>query len=142
MIEIIKIPKEKVVDVWLDIRENLEKPLLRSTSIERFPLDTILLSLLKGEREAWMIWDKEQNKMLASFVLEIGHYPTGKSLILFLLGGEGFPLWVKLGSEFLFEYAQEIGAKWIDTYSRRGFFKNSVFSDFFTEETTHYCHKP
>jgi hypothetical protein len=141
MIEIIKIPKENVVDVWLDIRENLEKPLLRSTSSERFPLDTVLLSLINGEREAWVILDKEQNKMLASFVLEIGYFPTGKSLLLFLLGGEGFPLWVKAGNEFLLEYAKEIGARWIDTYARRGFFKNTVFSDFFNEETTHYCHK-
>lgn len=135
--KIIQIQKEDVVSVWHEIRENLEKPLLRSSSIERFPLDIVLCSLVSGDRQAWAIFDEKNNKTLAAFVTEKNIYPTGMAINLFLLGGENLEAWRESLTICLFNYAKESGAKWLDTYCRRGF--SSILSDLnFKEETTHF----
>jgi len=135
--QIHKIPKENIIDSWCDIRGNLIKPMIKSTTIDRFPLDFLLLSLIKGEKQAWVIWDETQNKMLAAFVTEIYQYPTGLAVNLFLLGGEDLDLWRELLAECLLKYTQEIGAKWLDTYCRRGFYKTLLGFNA-NEESTHY----
>ncbi|MGB4499633.1 MAG: hypothetical protein WBI40_13175 [Methylococcaceae bacterium] len=137
MIQVIKIPKEGVIDIWAEMRDSLLKPMVKCTTIDRFPLDFLLLSLIKGEKQAWIIWDGEQEIILASLVTEINHYPTGLAINLFLLGGESMDLWHEQLTHCLFNYAQEIGAKWLDTYSRRGFWKTLENLNF-NEESTHY----
>ena len=137
MIQINKIPKEMIISAWGDIRELLIKPMIKCTTIDRFPLDYLLLSLIKGEKQAWFIFDDEQNKIIAAFVTENIQYPTGLAINLFLLGGEGLENWRDELTYTMFNYAQEIGAKWLDTYSRRGFWE-TLKPLGFVEESTHY----
>lgn len=135
---IYKIDKSEVANIWLAIRENIMKPLVRGSTIERFPVDVILLSLIDGTRQAWMIFDEVKGEMAAVFITEIHTYPTGAAVNLFLLGGENMAGWHKELKACLFDYASEVGAKWLDTYSRRGFWKAVLSNLAFKEESTHY----
>ena len=135
--KIIKIQKEDIASVWYEIRELLKKPMIRSSTIERFPLDVLLSSLVSGEKQAWAIFDEKNNKTIVAFVTEKVNYPTGMAINLFLLGGENIEAWRESLTICLFNYAKESGAKWLDTYCRRGFSK--ILSDLnFTEESTHF----
>ena len=135
--QIRKISKEMIPSAWGDIRELLIKPMIKCTTIDRFPLDYLLLSLITGEKQAWFIFNEEKNKIVASFVTEIVQYPMGLAINLFLLGGEGLGDWRDELTSAMFNYAQEIGAKWLDTYSRRGFWE-TLQPLGFVEESTHY----
>jgi hypothetical protein len=138
MIVIVPIEKEKIPSLWYEMRDYLLKPMIQCTTIDRFPLDDILLSLITGARQSWVIFNAESDKIEAYFVTEITNYPNGSAVNLFLLGGENLDLWRDSLTDCLFDYAKAVGAKWLDTHSRRGFWKKALKNLDFKEESTHY----
>ena len=116
--EILKIPKEQVIDSWLHVRSFLSSALNKYGVNERFPLDCILLDLLTGHSQLWVIL--ECNELKSAIVTEVEHYPLGDALIIFLMGGESMQDWGDLLHHAMVMHAKEINAKWIDTGSRRG----------------------
>ncbi len=118
MIEIHKVNKDNVTDCWPHMRGFLDSALNKFGVGERFPLDCVLADLVSGHSQGWLV--VEDSKLVSAVVTEIEEYPNGKALIIFLMGGESMDDWGDLLHDAMVKYAQEIGAKWIDTGSRRG----------------------
>lgn len=106
------------MDSWPHVRGFLSAALNKYGVNERFPLDCVLLDLALEKSQLWVIIDN--NIVKSAIVTEIEHYPLGDALILFLMGGESMEEWGDLLHDAMVKYAKEIGAKWIDTGSRRG----------------------
>ena len=116
--EIYKVPKENIYQMWPYMRPYLDAALRKYGVNERFPLDHVLLDLCFGVSQGWAIVDN--NKVVSATVTEIEHYPLGDQIIIFLTGGECMDEWGDLLHNAMVNYAKEVGAKWIDTGSRRG----------------------
>lgn len=117
-IQIYKVDKEQVTEWWLHVRPFLESALCKFGVNERFPLDCVLRDLVNGRSQLWTIASNDQ--ITSAVVTEVEHYPLGDALIIFLMGGESMQDWGDLLHDAMVKYADEIGAKWIDTGSRRG----------------------
>lgn len=117
---IYKIEKENIPIVWGEIRDYLEGALKKYEWQERFPIDYVLLTLLSGERQGWVIYDELTDKIVGAVVTEKIDYPLGRAVNGFLLGGENMDDWANLIDEAMVIYCQEVGARWFDTGSRRG----------------------
>lgn len=120
MIQILKIPKEEVGTYWSEMRDFLDSALKKHNWHHRFPLDFLTLKLFYGEYQSFLIYDSENGQVLGALVTENVVYPLGKAINIFLLGGKDMEKWVNQLDDALVFYAKEIGAKWIDTASRRG----------------------
>ena len=116
--EIYKISIDQVPMYWPHVRKYLDAALKKYGVNERFPIDYVLLDLVLGKSQGWIIVDDDQIK--SAIVTEIEHYPLGDQLIIFLVGGESMEDWGDMLHNAMVEYAKEVGAKWIDTGSRRG----------------------
>lgn len=117
-IAIHKLDASIVLNNWPLIRPFLLSALTKFDTDKKYPIDFVLLDLVRGDSQAWAII--KDGKIISASVTSINHLPEGKSLFLFLTGGEGMHEWgTKLHDAFV-AYAKENGAKWIDTCSRRG----------------------
>jgi hypothetical protein len=120
MISIVKVDKEDVGAYWFFMRDFLNDALKKYKWDDRFPLDMLPLKLVYGEYQAFLILERDTQEIFGALVTETISYPLGNALNLFLLGGKEMELWVNDLDDALVLYAKEIGAKWIDTGSRRG----------------------
>lgn len=81
-------------------------------------MDFVLRDLIDGNSQLWTI--VSDDRVVSAVVTEVEHYPLGDALIIFLMGGESMEDWGDLLHNAMVKYAEDIGAKWIDTGSRRG----------------------
>lgn len=116
--DIYKISQDQITATWLHVRPFLDAALNKYGVNERFPLDCVLMDLVDGKSQLWVIVDNE--KIVSATVTEVERYPLGDQLIIFLMGGESMEDWGDMLHNAMVKYAKEIGAKWIDTGSRRG----------------------
>ena len=116
--QIYKIAHDRVTSTWLHVRPFLDSALNKYGVNERFPLDCVLMDLVNGNSQLWVI--VENDKVVSATVTEVEHYPLGDQIIIFLMGGESMEDWGDMLHDAMVKYAKEIGAKWIDTGSRRG----------------------
>lgn len=123
--QIYKVDKERVTEFWPHVRSFLHSALCKFGVNERFPLDCVLSDLVDGRSQLWTITSNDQ--ITSAVVTEVEHYPLGDALIIFLMGGESMQDWGDLLHDAMVKHAGEIGAKWIDTGSRRGIGK--IFYD-------------
>lgn len=119
MMNIYKISQDQITSTWLHVRPFLDAALNKYGVNERFPLDCVLMDLVDGKSQLWVIVDGD-NRVLSATVTEVEKYPLGDQLIIFLMGGESMEDWGDMLHNAMVRYAKEIGAKWIDTGSRRG----------------------
>lgn len=115
---IYKISQDQVTGTWMHVRPFLDAALNKYGVNERFPLDCVLMDLVDGRSQLWVIVDGE--RVVSAAVTEVEKYPLGDQLIIFLMGGESMEDWGDMLHNAMVMYAKEIGAKWIDTGSRRG----------------------
>jgi hypothetical protein len=115
---IYKIAPEDIPEYWKHIRPFLDAALNKYGVNERFPIDFVLMDLLLGKSQGWAIIDND--KVVSAVVTEVEKYPLGDVLILFLMGGESMSDWGDMLHDAMVVHAKEIGAKWMDTGSRRG----------------------
>lgn len=85
---------------------------------KKYPLDYVLRDLVAGTAQGWLI--VQNDKPVSATVTEIQEYPLGKAVNIFLMGGDSMQDWGDELHEAIVKYAREIGAKWIETGSRRG----------------------
>ena len=116
--DIYRVPFNSVAPMWLKVRPFLDAALNKYGVNERFPLDCVLADLVSGKSQLWIIVDAD--KIVSATVTEVEEYPLGKQLIIFLMGGDSMQDWGDLLHDAMVKYAKEVGAKWIDTGSRRG----------------------
>ncbi len=116
--DIYLVPSDNVSLIWLKVRPFLDAALNKYGVSERFPLDCVLADLVSDKSQLWIIVDAD--KIVSATVTEVEEYPLGKQLIIFLMGGESMQDWGDLLHNAMVKYAKEVGAKWIDTGSRRG----------------------
>lgn len=119
MMNIYKISQDQITSTWLHVRPFLDAALNKYGVNERFPLDCVLMDLVDGKSQLWVIVDAD-NRVLSATVTEVEKYPLGDQLIIFLMGGESMEDWGDVLHNAMVKYAKEVGAKWIDTGSRRG----------------------
>lgn len=117
--QIYKLNKEDIPGVWLTIRPFLDAALNKYDVSKKFPLDCVLRDLVSGASQGWVIVN-DAGVVVSAIVTEIEHYPLCDTVIIFLMGGESMEDWGDLLHNAIVKYAQEVGAKWIETGSRRG----------------------
>ena len=115
---IYKIDPKDIPDYWPHMRTFLDAALNKYGVNERFPIDYVLLDLMTGKSQGWVIVD--DRTVVSAIVTEVEKYPLGDVMIIFLVGGESMEDWGDMLHDAMVEHAKEIGAKWIDTGSRRG----------------------
>lgn len=118
MIQIHKIDASEIPKFWIYMRPYLVNALNKYGMDERFPIDFVLMDLMSGASQGWLI--TEDDKAVSAVVTEVEKYPLGDVMIIFLMGGDSMEDWGDLLHEAMVKYAKEIDAKWIDTGSRRG----------------------
>jgi hypothetical protein len=120
MMQIYKVPKNDVGLYWFQMRDFLDDALKKYNWHHRFPLDMLPIKLMQGDYQSFLIYDNATKVVLGALVTEVISYPLGDALNIFLLGGNEMQKWVSELDISLTLYAKEIGAKWIDTGTRRG----------------------
>lgn len=118
MTEVYKIPKENIDQYWPVMRPYLDSALNKYGVNERFPLDHVLLDLCFGRSQGWIV--VHDGVPVSAVVTEVEQYPLGSVMIIFLMGGESMDDWGDVLHQAMVAYAKEVGARWIDTGSRRG----------------------
>lgn len=115
---IFKIPQYQAHEYWPSMRDYLDAALKKFDTDKKYPLDYVLRDLIAGTAQGWLI--VQNDKPVSATVTEIQEYPLGKAVNIFLMGGDSMQDWGDELHEAIVKYAREIGAKWIETGSRRG----------------------
>jgi len=115
---IFKVQKENTSRVWIEVREYLDSALKKYGQDKRYPVDVLLSDILNGRMTLWVVVD--DHAVVCAAVTERIRYPLGDAINIFLTGGKGMESWGDLLHDAMVTYAKEVGAKWIDTASRRG----------------------
>lgn len=115
---IYKIEAKDIPDYWPHMRPFLDAALNKYGVNERFPIDYVLLDLMTGKSQGWVIVD--DRTVVSAIVTEVEKYPLGDVMIIFLVGGESMEDWGDMLHDAMVAHAKEVNAKWIDTGSRRG----------------------
>lgn len=115
---IYKIESKDIPEYWIYMRPFLDSALNKYGMNERFPIDFVLMDLMLGKSQGWIIVDND--KVVSAVVTEVEKYPLGDVMMIFLMGGESMDDWGDYLHESMVKYAAENNIKWIDTGSRRG----------------------
>lgn len=120
-IVIYKVHPDQVPAYWPYIRGYLDAALKKHKWDERYPLDHLAMELRSREctKVVWVAV-KDSEDVVCATITDLDEYPNGLAVNVFLTGGEGMHEWGDLLHEALVAYAKSVGAKWIDTSSRRG----------------------
>ena len=118
MIQVYELNKDQVLQVWTDIRGFLDSALKKYGQDERYPVDILLADLISGRMQGWVI--RKDDVTVCAAVTEIIRYPLGDAVNVFLTGGDNMDEWGDDLHNAIVDYAHKIGAKWVDTASRRG----------------------
>lgn len=116
-VQVWKLHPDIVPANWPYMRPFLQDALQKQGTDKRCPLDFVLLELMTGATIGWVITNFD--KPVCAMITKIEHYPLGDSVFIFLLGGDD---WIKWGDELdtaLMRYANDVGAKWVDTKCRK-----------------------
>lgn len=116
-VQVWKLHPDNVPANWPYMRPFLLDALEKQGTIHRHPLDFVLRDLMTGETVGWIITNYD--KPVCAMVTKVEEYPLGKSVFIFLLGGEDWLQWGDELDESLMRYANEAGAKWVDTKCRK-----------------------
>ena len=118
MIAVYKISQEQVLDYWPEMRDFLEKGLAAFDQHDLFPLDMVLRDLLLGDAQGWLA--TKDDMPICAVATRINSYPKGDAVLVWLMGGEYVQSWCATVHNAIVKYADEIGAKWVETNTRRG----------------------
>lgn len=100
------------------MRDYLDAALKKFGMDKKFPLDYVFRDLVAGTSQGWLI--TQDDKPVSAVVTEVQKYPLGDALNIFLMGGDSMENWGDELHEAMVKYAKFLGAKWIETGSRRG----------------------
>lgn len=126
MITIYQLQPDQIAANWPYMRGFLQSALEKQGTDQRYPLDYVLRELMTGASQSWMI--VVDDKPVCAMVTELHHYPLGTAVDIFLLGGEDWTVWGDDLDTALMTYANQVGAKWVDTRCRKGIGK--ILSDY------------
>ena len=90
MVKVVQIPVEHVDEVWPLAAPMLQKAIDRGGEV---PLNRMLASILKKERQLWFIWSEKLEGVL---VTELYETAQGRVANLVSLGGAGMKHWLHL----------------------------------------------
>lgn len=139
MVNVILLDKDDIPAFWEHIKSYLLDALNKSQWLERYPLPSLYADLLTGESQCWIV-SKDQSILGVAVTQEI-KYPLGKSLLVYLLGGQKMDEWVDSLHKNFDVYAQKNDIKWIDACARHGLGKKYLVRIGYSAATNHYCYK-
>lgn len=139
MVNILLLNRNDIPAFWEHIKGYLSDALDKSQWSERYPLPSLYADLLTGESQCWIV-SKDQLIVGVAVTQEI-QYPLGKSLLVFMLGGEKMSEWAdRLHKEFEIN-ARKNGIRWIDACARTGLGKKYLLNLGFKTLNNHYCYE-
>jgi len=121
---------------WQHIKDHLQGALDKSNWSERYPIETLYSDLISGEHKCWIISDSTTIQGVS--ITQDLEYPLGKSVMVFLLTGDGMHLWYEKLHESLVSYAKTNGMKWIDACAREGMGKKYLKNIGYKNNANHY----
>lgn len=117
------VPRAHVAHVWLDAWGWLQP------AIDRFPngpsAASLYWSLLSGERQLWIAWDAEKDKLVAAIITEIITYDPSPVKVCRVpwIGGKGMRRWIEPALKMLTAWAIDNGCRFFEGSGRRGWKK-------------------
>ena len=115
---IYQVDKNDVPAYWPHMRAWLNAALEKFGTHMRFPIDFVLMKLMEGEYQSWLV--TQDTVPVGAAVTYIEEYPQGKVLFGFLMGGNNLATWGDFLHESMLQYARENNCKWVEVESRRG----------------------
>lgn len=117
------VPRRNVPMVWLDAWEWLEP------AVNRFPggptAPEMFWSLQTGERQLWIAWDTERNRLAAAIITEIITYDPSPVKVCRVpwIGGRSMKRWIEPALRMLSAWAMDQGCRFMEGSGRRGWKK-------------------
>ncbi len=114
--QLIYIPAEHIAGLWDQILPFV--PTIIERSGGRISLDTLADSLLRGDRQMWIVWDGANVKAVVG--TDIGTLPTGlKVCTIQFATGDNSNAWIHLIHE-IEDWAVKNGCTKLDMWARKG----------------------
>lgn len=112
---------DMVAVVWHLIRPYLQSALESSEFHERYTVNDLYNDIKQSNYLCWVATENE--KIKAAAITEIVDHPHGRSVYIFLVGGEDFDSWGDEMQEAFMAHAKRYDATWMDALVRPGFAK-------------------
>jgi len=119
MVHIEAIRAEDILEVWLDIREYIERAL--KYALGEYKVSDVLRKIKAGEIIPLVVYI--DNKLTAVLTLELVQMPQKKVMNIMTAGGACMDGWLAEAVEVTDKLAKEFGADTISIHGRRGWLK-------------------
>lgn len=121
-------PPENLPELWDTAATLLTPAVIRSEG--RATLKSLFESARNSKAQIWLMFDKDQKKVIASGATEVNKYAAKKVLHVMLVGGARMKEWLPEYIEKLKRFAKDNGCDSIEMVGRPGWLRELVKFDF------------
>jgi hypothetical protein len=121
MYQVKLIPTEQCSYLWRYVKPLLEPAIKESSG--RWQPEYVLVSLVNGYQQLWVVEEKNSKKIVAAATTQIIDYPEKRLFCMHFLGGKGWEDWCENLIDVCSKYAKQAGCDGVECNARPGFWK-------------------
>lgn len=119
-IKLIGIQSKDIDNYWHLVRDFIAESLRKMS--DNTKLDDIYSSLITSDRQLWVVYDRDEEKIIGCILTSILVFPEYKKLLYYVVSGKDFKLWRDYSS-IIENWAKSKGCTKIEMCGRLGWRK-------------------